>query len=244
MAKAKKEVDGATAVAAEATGTVEAAGSAEGELPGKGKKTAAYKSYRKVLKFRGTFMEEVLGTNASNPHVHGEYIASLAPDAPSKAEEVAAIGPEAVERAGKTVFPKQDDKFIMWDYMVKGFLKHAASALSRAPDSAWSGIQAFKKVITQQIFIFPRAILLQVPEGAEVPGSCQRPLQGQTAQGPKITLANSESLPAGTFFDFEVLLLDYRLETGLMQLLDYGELIGLGQWRNAGKGKFTYKLIG
>lgn len=29
-----------------------------------------------------------------------------------------------------------------------------------------------------------------------------------------------------------------------MEWLDYGKLRGLGQWRNSGKGRFTYELLG
>lgn len=29
-----------------------------------------------------------------------------------------------------------------------------------------------------------------------------------------------------------------------MEWLDYGKLRGLGQWRNSGKGRFTYEILG
>ena len=29
-----------------------------------------------------------------------------------------------------------------------------------------------------------------------------------------------------------------------MEWLDYGQLRGLGQWRNSGKGRFRYTLLG
>lgn len=46
----------------------------------------------KELKVRLTLTEELLGTASSDPHIHEEYIASKAPDAPSRTEEVEALG--------------------------------------------------------------------------------------------------------------------------------------------------------
>jgi hypothetical protein len=50
----------------------------------------------KRIKIRATFTEECLGTNSNNPDIHGDYIAALAPDAPSRKEEIAAVGVEDV----------------------------------------------------------------------------------------------------------------------------------------------------
>lgn len=38
----------------------------------------------KEMKVRITFTEEVLGTSSNNPELHDEFIASKAPDAPSR----------------------------------------------------------------------------------------------------------------------------------------------------------------
>lgn len=42
------------------------------------------------IKVRLTFTEEILGTAAADKEIHKTYIASLAPNAPSKKEEVEA----------------------------------------------------------------------------------------------------------------------------------------------------------
>lgn len=42
----------------------------------------------KEMKVRLTFLEEVFGTASSDPEIHESYIASNAPDAPSRKEEV------------------------------------------------------------------------------------------------------------------------------------------------------------
>lgn len=46
------------------------------------------------IKVRLTFTEEILGTAAADKEIHKTYIASLAPNAPSKKEEVEAVGVE------------------------------------------------------------------------------------------------------------------------------------------------------
>ena len=50
----------------------------------------------KKLKVKVTFTEEILGTASNDKEVHKEFIASKAPDAPSREEEVAAVGVEEV----------------------------------------------------------------------------------------------------------------------------------------------------
>ena len=50
----------------------------------------------KEMKVRLTFIEEILGTASNDKELHAEYIASKAPDAISKKEEIEAIGVEGV----------------------------------------------------------------------------------------------------------------------------------------------------
>ena len=45
----------------------------------------------KNITIKCTFTEPILGTQSGNPDVHAEFIASKAPDAPSREEEIAAI---------------------------------------------------------------------------------------------------------------------------------------------------------
>ena len=58
---------------------------------------------------RLTFTEDVLGTANADKKVHSEFIASKAPDAPSREEEVAALGADEVEHREMTVFPRMED---------------------------------------------------------------------------------------------------------------------------------------
>lgn len=50
----------------------------------------------KELKVRLTFFEEILGTANADPEIHATYIASNAPDAPTRKEEIEAIGVEEI----------------------------------------------------------------------------------------------------------------------------------------------------
>ena len=197
----------------------------------------------KTLYARLTFKDEVLGTASADPDVHSKYIASLAPDAISREEEVAAIGAEAVEKATMTVFPRNEEGDpIIWDYQIKGFFKDACSMLRKVSGSESSKIKAFKKEIDGLIFPNPRMIKIHIPEGKAM-GNCQRPLRASTAQGERIALANSESVPEGSWIEIEVTVLKDDLMKAVKEWLDYGKLRGLCQWRNSGKGRFEWEEI-
>ena len=61
------------------------------------------------MRVRVKFLEELLGTSSNDPNIHSEFIASKAPDAISREEEVAAVGVDEVVEKAKTVFPKDKD---------------------------------------------------------------------------------------------------------------------------------------
>lgn len=90
------------------------------------------------------------------------------------------------------------------------------------------------------IFVQPRMIPIHV--NGEIT-ECQRPLRAQTAQGERVSLANSEQIPAGSTCEFEVMLLDDSHEKVVLEWLDYGALRGIGQWRNSSKGRFEYEVL-
>lgn len=199
----------------------------------------------KNLKVRLTFLEEVLGTASGNQDIHKEFIASKSPDAASIEEEVAAIGVDAEIEKSKTIFPKKPDGTpIFWDYQIKGFFKDSCGALKRCTGYKSKDLKAYKKEIDGTVFVNPRQIEIKSPSGQVDIGDCQRPLRGQTAQGERIALANSETIPAGCYIDIEIVLLNESLEAVVKEWLDYGQLRGLGQWRNSGKGRFTWEEIG
>lgn len=192
------------------------------------------------------FFEELLGTSNNNPEVTAEYIASKAPDAPTRQEEIAAIGVVEYDEKGMTVFPRNDEGVpFVYDYQVKGFMKDSCQLLRRADAECARNsrkIKAFKKEIDGNIFVEPRQILLELPPRGFI-GDCQRPLRAQTAQGERVALAHSETAPAGTRMKFKVLLMRKELIGCLLEWLEYGRYHGFGQWRNSGKGRFRYTAV-
>lgn len=195
----------------------------------------------KELKVRITFTEEVLGTANSDKDIHEEYIASKAPDAPSREEEVAALGVDEVVAKGKTIFPKDEEgNPFLWDYQIKGFFKSAAQAGSYMGGDY--KLTNYKKKIDLLVFVNERKVRLAIPEGKEM-GDCQRPLRAQTMQGERVALANSETCPEGTTAEFTVRVLEDGLMKYVHQWLDYGALNGFGAWRNSSKGRFEWHEI-
>ena len=193
------------------------------------------------MKVKLTFTEPILGAASNDPNIHEEFIASKGPDAKSIDEEIEAIGVEGVIEKGKTVFPRDEDgRPILWDYQIKGFFKDSCGSLRKVPGSQSSKIKAYKKEIDGLIFPQPRKIVIHFD--GEI-GDCQRPLRGQTAQGERVALANSEEIPSGAWIEFEIIMLtSYR--KAVMEWLDYGRFRGIGQWRNSGKGRFVWEEIG
>ena len=196
----------------------------------------------KKLTVKITFLDEVLGTASNDPNIHEEFIASKAPDALSRDEEILALGVDEVIEKNKTVFPRSiEGDPILYDYQIKGFFKDSCSMLARLKNgNEASKLKAYKKVIDGLIFIEPRMIPF---EGYGEIGFCQRPLRAQTAQGERIALANSETVPEGSTVSFSIILMDNAHETLVRELLDYGRYRGIGQWRNSGKGRFTWEEL-
>lgn len=188
----------------------------------------------KKIRIRITLKEEMLGMTPSDPKIHEEYIASKAPDAPSLEEEIEAHGVEEVVGNSKTIFPKLEDGTpFLWDYQIRGFFKESIGFLKRVAGSKCSKVTAHKKRVDGTVFIDERRIPITTRDDL---GDCQRPLRGQTAQGERVALANSETVGTRSTFTFTINLLDESLEPALRECLDYAELHGFGQWRNSGKG--------
>ncbi len=185
------------------------------------------------------FTECLLGTLSGNPDIAEEFIASRHPDGPQD-DELHAELPEGDVEKSSTIFPREGGEPFIWDYQIKGFLKDACSMLRRVKDTKSSKLTAYKKVIDGLIFPGPRKIFIDVVGDISW---CERPLRAQTAQGERIALARSESVPAGSSLTFDITCLADKYIKLVEEWLDYGSLRGLGQWRNSGKGRFTWELV-
>lgn len=202
--------------------------------------------FEKVLKVKIELLQEMLGTNPADPEIYGKFIASKAPDAMTRAEEVAAYGADAVMEKNMTVFLRdKEGRPYIPNYHIKGFFKDSCGALQRCKGAKCakesSALKAYKKIIDGCIFVQPRELVIDM-RGGKV-GNCQRPLRGQTPQGERIALANSETVPEGSTLEFKVQLVSDKYEPAVREWLDYGESRGLGQWRNSGKGSFKVLSI-
>lgn len=197
----------------------------------------------KTLEVKLEFLAEVLGTSPNNEDIYRDFIGSKAPDATTVEEEVAAMGADAVADKGMTVFARDEDgKPCLYDYHIKGHFKDACSMLKKATGSLSKDIKAHKKMIDGLIFVNPRLIPLEIPEGKTM-GVCQRPLRAQTPQGERVALAMSESVPAGTTCEFEITCLTDEDVKYVREWLDYGAWRGIGQWRNSGCGRYKWEEV-
>lgn len=188
-----------------------------------------------------TFIEPLLGTSPANEEIYRDFVGSKSPDATSVTDEVAALGADAVVEKGMTVFPRMEDGTpFLYDYQIKGFFKDTCGGLRKVEKTASSKIKAYKKEIDKLVFPEPRQIPIQFEGPIQ---ECQRPLRAQTPQGERVGLAISEEIPAGATMEFTVVCLSDSTEAAVREWLDYGRYSGLGQWRNSGKGRFTWEEI-
>lgn len=210
------------------------------------------------------FLEPVLGTAPNNQEVYTKFIASKAPGADGIEEEIEAIGVDGVVENGMTVFPriaKDKNRPGIWPYQIRGFFKSGQQAMNdmvtdkeerKKKNSGY--LATYKRRIDTHVFVKAvtarwtdyklsgsdkQLIEIHIPDGGKIE-SCERPLRAQTMQGERVALAKSESVPEGSWIEFDVKLLDPRLEDHLIEWLEFGAYNGIGQWRNSGKGTFVY----
>ena len=185
-----------------------------------------------------SFIEPLLGAVSKDKNVYASHILTRAALTDEQAaEELASV--EHVEEKGWTGFHTNESGPFLYNYVIKGFFKDACGMLRRVPGTRSSKLSAFKKVIDGLVFIKPRQIPLIV--NGEL-GVLERPLRAQTAQGDRVTVARSDTAPVGSSITFKVGVLGVVTPGLLVEWLDYGQLRGLGQWRNGEYGAFEYTL--
>ena len=198
-------------------------------------------------RIRIEIIDEMLGTNPGSKTIHEDFIGSKAPNAESREEELEHLPTEEMVNKEKTVFYRDDNgNPAMACYHMYGFFKSACGFLRKIKGTESEKIKAYKKTIDGLIKVYPdaadprgRFVTLNMPGNGEI-GDCQRPLRAQTPQGERVALANSETVPAGTWFECDVVTYDPGLWKAIEEWLDYGVTNGLGQWRNSGKGAFLW----
>jgi len=198
---------------------------------------------RKVVRVRLT--EDMLGTVPKDKEVYASYIETKKPETQTEDETETVDDAMELEEKGWTGFHSDETGLFIYDYMVKGFVRYAGNVLRESiqnPSTSTKkkpayGITALKQRLTDFFFVYPRRIHLGK---TEPDGSIERPLRSMTTKGPRTSLARSDTIAAGTEFEFEYELLKCKTLTHetIAEILAYGERQGLGQWRNAGYGRF------
>ena len=202
----------------------------------------------KDIKVKLTFTESILGTMPNNENVYSDFIATKAPDADTIEDEIAAIGVEAVDEKGRTVFPRMEDGTpFLYDYQIRGFFKGACGFLklvngteSKKETAKGGSMVSFKKKIDGLIFVNERKIPFH--NYGEI-SNCQRPLRAMTMQGERVSLASSDEIQAGAWVEFTIRLLCDDHEKCVREWLDFGQYNGIGQWRNSGHGRFVWEEV-
>lgn len=190
-----------------------------------------------IYKARVTFTTSVLGSQPQKD-IAEEFIADkfvenggVLPD-----EELDAL-PVMMDK-GTTAFHRVDGKPVFFDYQFKGFLKESGRIFN-----GLHNVKALRSKIENFVFVKPRYFEIHIPDGQEI-GFCSRPLRAETAQGPRVAIARSEEIPAGSWFEITLEIFKSQVDDDLLrELMTYGEYKGLGQWRNGGHGRFTFEFL-
>ena len=200
----------------------------------------------------------LLGSNPADPEIHKRVVTVKAASLEKAALEEAMLpGTQELEDAikrikesGLTVFLRgSKGELVIGAHCVKGFLKAAFVTLKDQ-----FNIAAAKSKVDNLVFVKPDFIPILDGHGElqkEPDGYCERSLRAETMQGPRVTLASSEEVVPPWQMEFEITLVT-NMGTGkskpitwaeIEAALDYGSLKGLGQWRNSGRGSFTWERI-
>src|SRR5581483_2984458 len=182
-----------------------------------------------VYKVKLKFTEDLLGTVPKNKEIYKAFIATKAASREDAEEEVATVA--EIEEKGWTGFHTDEKGPFLYDYSVKGFLCEAARTLKQH-----GALKQLMDKFKRYTFVTPRKIYL--PKIAQDPN--ERPLRALTAQGPRVALVRSDVVPAGSRIEFQLKVLDQSgIKLPLIkEVLEYGSLMGLGQWRSGGFGRF------
>jgi hypothetical protein len=201
------------------------------------------------MKVMLTLTTDMLGTKPANEDVASDQVIRKAGTEEQKKRELESL--EEVDKSCTTVFFKDKKRGLYINgYMFLGFLKHAGSVFrtidQRVQEEAGEGKKSKKwgniaGKMDDLIIVRPDEIYLGK---MEPDGILERPIRCNTAQGPRVSVIKSEFIKAGT--KLGPIEIDVLGSAGpisremIVECLDYGERVGLGQWRNSGKGRFKW----
>lgn len=202
-------------------------------------------------KYRLIGRTPILGSQPASEAIRTQYVASKAPDPQLSEEERKLFADEMREVSGLTVFardPDHDDQIVILDYMVRGFFKAAFGALQKQ-----LGVKSYKSKVDRYLFVAPRRIpvLRDGEPMLDEDSQFERTLRADTPKGPRVGLQASECIETPWSVEIELRLIANEGSAkshaltwdGIETALEYGELSGLGQFRNGSYGAFTWERI-
>ena len=205
-----------------------------------------------------TFTEPLLGSAPLDRKTYETYILPKMPlSPPDEADERAAEELDTIAHSngngmdskGITGFHRTEDgKPFLYSYVIQGYFKDACGMLRRIPGKESAALKAYKTIIDGMVFPMgllknePRKIVLNPPDADGEIVIFARSLRAETAQGPRVAIATSERMPAGTTCEFTIDSLGVVTESLLREWFDYGIRRGIGCWRNGSWGRFKYTL--
>jgi len=225
------------------------------------------------IKVRFTTVQPILGMTSENEALYDAHIrmrdkklgvraATLIPTE-KREQELAAIRlardevrQENAERS-RNLFPRSTTDTnhppIWYASQMKGFLKSSFEALLQTDKALWQKSKGcllnpynVKKRVDQLILVTPDEIIIHIPEGTGI-GWCQRPLFRQdehNSEVKKSSMACSEEIGAGAWFEFEVTVLNSKYVPYIKDAFAYAQVVGFGGWRGSGdRGKATFEIL-
>lgn len=211
-----------------------------------------------TIKVKITFIEPILGSLPNDPDLMRRFIEAKNPDPTRIQEEIDSVcSPDGVEEELErktTVFAgSMEGKPYFVDYQVKGFLKEACKQVKRDTSKLSAKVKNYKQVIDGNVFVYASGIRPSAKGKGEWKKlyisdphpilTFERPLRASTAQGERISLARSEMIEAGKTITLDIVTLVDDIEPMIREWLDYGVYKGIGQFRNAGYGRFVWDEI-
>lgn len=200
-------------------------------------------------KFRLVGLQPLLGGVALDKEIFTKYIATKARDFEKEnaKEDVENVIDEN-EKVTGFYRDVETGNVIIKGYQIKGFIKEAAKALKDQLGlaSCVSKIDNFVFIAEDNIPVMRGGEWIKQPDNF-----LERPLRGETPQGPRVSLAKSEQICGDWYIDITVKVIENKktaksiaLDIGVVEeLLSYGQFKGLLQWRNAGYGSFRVEEI-
>ncbi|MBS3904804.1 MAG: hypothetical protein KGZ39_05715 [Simkania sp.] len=205
------------------------------------------------MKVKLTLLDDMLGTMPTQKSIWTDYVAGkmtkgMKRDGKTEDEINAELestldGVEDIDELerGLTGFLKDEKGYYIPHYMVKGLLKEAGRVMKEFGKGK-TAIKQLQSKVSHGVFISPNKIYV-APADAKLE-ICERPLRADTPKGPRTSIARSYVIPAGTILEFEVHVPYGTLpDKCIVAMLDHGRWSGLGQWRSAGKGRFSWEDV-